>query len=327
MDDDGQPTDPSGSAAPAASGPLDELRPELRQTPESPVPVEPVHRRVLRVDAEDGVSLVLACWSDPGGHVQLHHALRPRIEGALLASVTRPPSLPGEDVHDPHWLRLACFTEVPGDVPAAVRAFALDRVDPRGTGWRQAVAHLRSEAQRAGVGILDEPATCWEARVAGFDEPHGSWLQQLETELAAQTRDEPWGKHPGAPWRRLLQTLEGHGFNVHGPSLQVVRRIEPHLIPDTENVIRWIPPTVLQALCDGVGVAASVDLGREVQWALCEPDDSGMPPPPMMRIARDRGYEHVPVGLALVRWCVIPKQPGEQVPSLADWIADQFGPR
>ena len=33
---------------------------------------------------------------------------------------------------------------------------------------------------------------------------------------------------------------------------------------------------------------------------------------------------HIPIGLHLVQWCLLPLQPGEQPASLADWVADQF---
>jgi hypothetical protein len=33
---------------------------------------------------------------------------------------------------------------------------------------------------------------------------------------------------------------------------------------------------------------------------------------------------HIPIGLHLVQWCLLPLQPGEEAASLADWVADQF---
>ena len=33
------------------------------------------------------------------------------------------------------------------------------------------------------------------------------------------------------------------------------------------------------------------------------------------------------LGLHLLRWCIMPLQPGEVVPPLSDWVLDQFGQR
>ena len=81
---------------------------------------------------------------------------------------------------------------------------------------------------------------------------------------------------------------------------------------------------LFQALCDAAGVHAARGLGLPVQWAISEPDEDGMAPPPLLRTRGSAGDVHVPVGLELLRWCVMPLREGESVPPLSAWCRDRF---
>ena len=69
------------------------------------------------------------------------------------------------------------------------------------------------------------------------------------------------------------------------------------------------------------------EFNRRVEWAPSEPDELGLTPPPLVRAYLDDAWVHIPLGLHLLRWCIMPLQPGEVVPPLSDWVLDQFGQR
>jgi hypothetical protein len=83
---------------------------------------------------------------------------------------------------------------------------------------------------------------------------------------------------------------------------------------------------VFQALCDHVALAVR-RRGAQVEWAECTPDESGIAPPPLARVRTGGAHAHVPLALELLRWCVMPIQPGEEIPPLADWVAHAFPER
>jgi hypothetical protein len=301
------------------SGPLDELFDALR-APDEELPQQSVHVRALAQDATDHRAWVLAVWSDPGGAVALHRALRPRVEATLLAELSRGPAeLRERPERDGRFdaLRLAVFADL--DVEPAVRAFGLGRADAGTPAWRQALAHLRHEAQLVGAGVPDEPASVWEARIA-----HAGRNDALERALRAATPDEVWGAAPGKPAARLAAALREAGLDSPSPDLAGLRALEDAVCTRGTDVIRWIPPLVFQALCDHVAVAVQKLAGRSVEWAECTAED-GLTPPPLVRVSAPDGFAHVPLGVELLRWCMMPLRPGENAPPLADWVKHAFG--
>ena len=102
--------------------------------------------------------------------------------------------------------------------------------------------------------------------------------------------------------------------------------LERELVADECGVLRWIPPSCFLALCDAIAVIAASE-GREVAWAECEADAEGVAPPPMIRVATSDGHAHVPLGLEVLRWCVMPRRPGEVVPPLRAWLHDRLASR
>ena len=108
------------------------------------------------------------------------------------------------------------------------------------------------------------------------------------------------------------------------PTLDGLRTLEMLLVSQQAGAIRWIPPMLFQALCDFIGVIGQTLFDRHIAWALCEPDGDFCTPP-LLRLALASGkHIHIPIGLRLVQWWLLPLQPGEQPASLADWVADQF---
>jgi len=318
--------DPNAQPAP---GTLQELFPALAR-PTPTLPLEPLHARVLTVLEPAGAALVLTCWRNPGGAAGLHAGLRPKVEAALVAELSRPASELVELTHELRFLRLAVFDEVGGDVHGALRAFglhpvALDAVRD-GSGWREALAHLRGEAQRHGHVVPDEPLMAFEADIV-LPTRRAEGITALEHALRQRLGDEVFGARPGALYAHLAALTPQHLGLTLTPTCEGLAALEHELVSLAPGPIRLIPPAIFQALCDFVAVIAAREFQRRVEWAPSDPDELGLCPPPLVRAHLDGAWVHIPLGLHLLRWCVMPVQPGEVVPPLADWVLDQFGQR
>lgn len=304
-------------------GPLGELFPSLRSAPEV-VGRAAVHPRVLLADDGIARSYVLVCWDDPGSVEALHREVRRRVEAALLADLCRSPSSLREGALPAKALRLLFFCEPAQDPTPALRAFGLKRIE-LGLELAPAMAHVRGEAQLTGRDVPDSPTSSWEARFASPPNERGETLLRLEAALAERLGDDTWGERPGAFYGALADASEALGLGAipaSGDGLDAVERLAIHYAP---GPLRAIPPLVFQALCDMVGVVAVREHGRRVEWAASSGDDAGVPSPPLLRVASSDGPVHVPIGLHLLRWCVMPLAEGEIVPPVSDWVLDQFG--
>lgn len=301
-------------------GPLSELLGTSAQHDDAPVPRLPVHARVLPIVTPEGSDLVFACFRDPGGAQVLHRELRMRVEGALLGELSRTAADLREAPSGLDALRLFVFVEMEG-VGDAVRAFGMTQAECRGARWRTALARLRHEAAEIGEPGIEEPVTVWEAEVVTGGEP----VAKMEALLVAAT-EEPWGARPGVPAARLAKAFTEVGLEAPEPTWDGLSHVERAVVADRDGVVRFVPPMILQALADLVGVVVVRETKTDVDWALCEPDDHGVAPPPLLRFTLDGGHVHVPVALELLRRLVIPRQPGEDIPPLGDWAKSVFGP-
>jgi hypothetical protein len=108
-------------------------------------------------------------------------------------------------------------------------------------------------------------------------------------------------------------------------TLEALDRLEASIVSREVGVIRWIPPSLLQAACDLVGAIAAQEIGLPVQWAHCEADEQGIAPPPLLRVDAGEDLVHIPIALHLLRWWVMPLREGEEPSPLSAWIRDQFG--
>jgi hypothetical protein len=88
--------------------------------------------------------------------------------------------------------------------------------------------------------------------------------------------------------------------------------------------VRLLPPLVFQAAADLVAAVACLACAVPIEWALFEPDADGAPPP-LVRARLPSGTVHVPIGLELLRWWVMPLLPGEEPAPLSGWVERQFG--
>lgn len=295
-----------------------------------PLPRTPLHQRVLQVPragAEGAFEWVLVLWEDPGGARALHQALQRLVEATLLAELSRPASDHQAMERTPTALRLVQLANVDGPVDAAVRPFGFQRDEPDPAWLDERMGALRTEAQATGrdPSALEPGAVraVWTARV---EEPAGLLGDQLRAmhTLMTDRYGGVWGEQPGWPSRLLAELLQRFFSEKIEPTVDGLQTAELVLVQRQTGVIRWLRPLLWQALCDLVGVVTASAFGEPVQWAVCTPEPGGFVPPPLFRIEGPSEATHVPIGLHVLRWCVMPLQPGEDVPPLAQWIESQY---
>lgn len=291
-------------------GPLDELFPGARAQRET-LPEAPVHPRVLEVrDAPDVASFVVVVWPDAEDGPALRQLLGRVLEATLLAELSRAPSdLHGDGARRVGSIRLVSYAPID---PAAVARYGLVPADADES-WREPLAHVRGEASAAGREPPENEPLLFQAI---FLEPNER-LVDIERALRAVGDEAMFGVTPGALARQVATLLEIDPADIVA--------MGDALVPDVRERVRWVEPMLFQALCDAAGVHAARALKLPVQWAVSEPDDQGMAPPPLLRTRSTAGDIHVPVGMELLRWCVMPLREGESVPSLDEWCRDRFG--
>ena len=305
--------------------PLDALLPELGEAT-APLDATPMHQRVLEVELEDGFEWVFACWRDPGGITEFNAHLRNLVEAALLAHLSQPARMGRVLERRYSGLRLFCFDHVKGPLSTAVRSFGFTACpfEPEKTVARMGA--LAEEAQRMGWTLPKTPRSLWHAPIQRPDDEFGEQLDEIHDLLVTQTGEEVWGERPGRPSKLMAAAFEEY-FKVDiTPDLDGLRTMELLLIQKDAGPIRWLSPLFFQGLCDFVGVLLSALWAYPVQWSLCEQDAVGLYPPPHFRIPTEEGrHEHLLIGLQILRWCVMPIQPDEEVPLLSDWLRGTFG--
>lgn len=295
--------------------PLEDLGAPLRRSP--------IHERVLVVERPDGFEWVLTVWEDPGGDRALHTGVRRLVEATLLSALSCPASHREAVEQTPRALRLIQLADVPGRADAALRAFGFQPWEAPASWLEERLAALRTEARAVGAPLGDVRAT-WSAEIREPSGMLGDKLRALHTVMTDRLGADVWGATPGGPSRLLAELLRRFFAAEITPTLDGLRTAEVLLVQQGPGFVRWIPPLLFQALCDLVGVVTVATWGEPVQWAVCAPEPGGFVPPPTFRIDSPSWASHVPIAAHLLRWCVMPLQPGEQPPPLADWIAKQY---
>jgi hypothetical protein len=290
------------------------------------IPETAVHPRVLRLpwdspgnsSGDAHYAQLFVVWRDPGGPRALHGALRPIVEASLLMDLCRV----GETrtLGALFGMRLVLFEAVAGsDEALAAFGFARASLDEDS---RRSIAHARGEASVLGREVPDD---CWA--VYSADARTTPTALALEEALAPHVAGQVFGQEPGTLVSALDAARRERGLGTLFPpgaeALAALDLLEHDLVADEEGVIRWIPPSCFLALCDAIAVVAARE-GHEVAWAECEPDPDGIAPPPMIRVTTSDGHAHVPLGLELLRWCVMPRRLGEVIPPLRVWLHDRL---
>ena len=303
-------------------GPLDQFVPGLRQKAER-WPALPVHPRVVHARAPGGErSIVLASFAEPVSVRALHGALKPLIEAALLAELSRPC---GELVEDPSplvALELYVFCAPAFDLAPMLSLFGLKPAPLDEASAHGPLSLLRRESQFVDGHVPDEAVARYRASFVCSSHPLARELARGMRELCPR---EPWGSKPGALARACADQLTSLGYPALEPTREGIERLEAVLVPAEHGVVRWLDPLLYQALCDLVAVSATVTFGRPVQWGVCEPDDeTKLAPPPVLLAERDGDSFHVPLGAHVLSWCVMPRFESETIPTLGAWAEHEF---
>lgn len=303
-------------------GPLDELVPGLRKRSER-YPALPVHPRVVYARTPNGErNIVLASFAPAASARALHAALKRLVEAVLLAAVSRPKVELAPDERAPSALELYAFFAHPFEVGPALSPFALREAPLDEPSAHAASALLRREAQLVEGLVAAEPRARHRAPISASAHPCAA---ALELALREHGPDEPWGSQPGALARVCADQLARLGHAGVAPTRAGIERLEEVVVQRTPDAIRWIEPLSFQALCDLIAVTATVQYGREVEWAVCDPDEeSKLAPPPLIRVAGKGESFHVPLGEHVLRWCMMPRAAAEEIPSLGAWAEHEF---
>ena len=302
-------------------GPLDELVPGLRIRTER-LPALAAHPRGSRVTNDAGEDVVvLASFAPIESARALHQAFKPIVEAALLSILSQPQTA---DLRSPVALELYTFAPFPFAPDAAFALFGFVAQPLDAHEGRRALALLRREALLLDGQVSDEPLLRFRATLHVTP---SDIVRQTTARLRAEATGTPWGTEPGALARRLAVVLHELSFAGVEPSRAGIERLESILVSDAHDVIRWLDPLCFQALCDLVAVAAHNTWGANVEWAVCEVDtETSLAPPPLIRVYKhsDRSSGHVPLGEHILRWCMMPRRAGEDIPTLGAWAEHEF---
>ncbi|MDB4974020.1 MAG: hypothetical protein JWN48_2361 [Myxococcaceae bacterium] len=303
-------------------GPLDQFVPGLRRKAER-WPALPVHPRVVHARAPGGDrTIVLASFAEPVSVKAFHAALKPLIEAALLAELSRPGSELVEDGSELVALELYMFHAPAVDVAPMLTLFGFRPASLDEPSAHGALALLRREAQLVEGAVPEEAVSRYQAVFARSSHPLYARLVRSMRELAPR---DAWGTKPGALARACADQLTSFGYIPIEPTREGIERLEAVIVPADAGVVRWLDPLLYQALCDLVAVAATVTFGRAVQWGVCEPDEeTTLSPPPVLLAERDGDTFHVPLGEHVLGWCVMPRFESETIPTLGAWAEHEF---
>lgn len=305
-------------------GPLDDLVPGLRRKAER-FSALPVHPRVVHARSPSGErTIVLASFAPAASPRALHGALKPVIEATLLSELSRPASELAEDAASERLvgLELFTFTSSRFELTPALSPFALWPAPHDDADAARALAPLRHELRHVDGDVPDEPTQRFRAPFTRSTHPLAT---PLARRLAQVAPAQAWGAEPGALARACADQLTALGYPGVEPSRTGIERLEEVVLARAHGAVRWLEPLLFQALCDLIAVAATVSYGRVVQWGVCEPDEeTGLAPPPVLRVERDGESFHLPLGEHVLRWCVMPSAPGEQIPTLGAWAEHEF---
>lgn len=296
----------------------------LSESPQALPEGEALAPEVLRIDEGEGLALVLACWRTPPDARSAWRTLSRAAESALLSELCRAPA----DETRAHFLRLLSFAPLHAYEPMLAQ-LGFDRVPHPGQ-WRQSMAHWRGAAARYGFPAPEEAESAWQCRLqaASSIQAKGSGVAQAselapwyEEGLLRELRGTRWGEHPGAFYGVLRRILSDAGALRLDPkpSLEEFEKVETLLVTQDPHILRWMPPLTFQAFCDGLATLAASALGTRVEWALAEDDT-----PPLLRWHRASEEVFVPLGLQVLRWCIMPLRAGERAESILHWLKYQF---
>lgn len=289
-----------------------------------------VHHRVLEVAGDGERVAVMALWSAPTSPEDLHVQVKNRLEAYLLADLSNPwlgaegDGFPGPDDGatqaaqrlDELWLVSTCTLPAPKQ---ALQAFGLDPVTEPTPLMDTITRMLRAEhTQHTGGEDMPEPVA-WHRCPCRVPGPREVALEQTLRAHDHVPRENPWGADPGSQALQLMRALE------HRDPGDALDHAESLLFGQKPATMRVCGPASFLAFCDLCALYATLRLKRSVQWALSEPDGQGLAPPPLVRWQEGDGPAvHIPLGLEVLRWLIMPLAPDETPPTFRERLDDLF---
>jgi hypothetical protein len=303
-------------------GPLDELFPGLRRKAEK-LEALPVHPRVVRLPRPDDTRVIgLLSFATAPNARALHAGLKPLLEAALLSELCVAPAELSTGYQRLSELALLMYVAQPFEVGPALLPFALEPAAPAAGEYAQLLALARREALALAQPLTHDPGAIYRARLIRSEH---SLAGALHEALLQRGPHSAWGREPGRLARTLADWLATQGLAEVAPTRAGIECLEAIVVHTGAGVIRWIEPLIFQALCDLIAVMAASQPGLDVEWGVCDPDpESGLSPPPVLRVQRGSDAFHVPLAEHVLRWCVMPVAPGESVPTLGAWAEHEF---
>lgn len=304
--------------------PLDALLPELSlQAPA--IPKTTLHPRILELGPSEGDAWILALWSDPGSAQALHTQVKNLLEATLVAHLCRAPEAREALDRAPSSIQLLVFSTVAANIQTALRAFGFQH-EAQGTIGGDRLQTLIQEGRTNGWQVPDQPVSVWTVRIHQPNDTDA--ISAIHRRVRERLEGDFWGNEPGRFSMAAASIFEQELDLKLMPDRAGLDAFESAIVPkNVINQIRWIPPILFQALCDFVGVVTAQLWKHNVEWALCEPDEGVFCPPPVFRVTRsdNKKQEHLGIAQHLMRWCVMPILPGEEIPSIYEWLESEFG--
>ena len=265
-------------------------------------------------------ALVCASFRAANSALELHSALKPLVEAAILSELSRPGLAVAQEYAPPSRVFLYVFQPLSFSPTGALGPLGLAPSSLNAPASAHPLALVRREAQHVEQ-APEEPLACFEAKVEVGGHP---LRDKLHHELMRYGNNGPWGAAPGLWAKAAADALHGLGLRGVGPSREGVERLAAVCAHEIPGVVRWIDPLSFQALCDLIAVFAAERIPGGVEWGLCEADDDGLTPPPVLRVTKDQQSFHVPLGQHVLQWCVMPCRESEQIPSIGEWMEHEF---
>ncbi|MFP4596829.1 MAG: hypothetical protein ACLFVJ_01170 [Persicimonas sp.] len=275
-----------------------------------------IHPRILEVELEHHREWAMACWFDPGP-AGLRGQLEQMLRATFLAELSQKPSIALAERYFKA-VQVLVFDELADSSRDVITEFGFEPTSFVPDEYVERMSTWKKEARDAGVAIASSPESVFKAGIERPDMPIWNKLAEIEGRMTDKLDGEVFGESPGGPSKLMATFLRQH-FNVEiTPDQRGLQSLELLLVQETPGVCRWMPPVLFQAFCDFVGVVLQAEHGLTVQWALSTPDETGISPPPMLRVQQRGSYRHIPIGRLLVDWCVMPRDSND--PTVAERI-------
>ncbi len=296
------------------NGVFDDIFGSLRKAPTESRDLAGLHPGALMGDVDGGLRFAFVSWSSAPDS-ELFPALQRLVEGALLMELSRG----ADDLVEVPPLEEIVLLACEPLAEAALRPFGFERVLKADFVPRADWALRRFRGEASAMGKSDEIEEIWIAPARTNTAPA---LFHIHEYMMRRASPLAFGEPPGALFALYNQALRADERAPLAPTRASLDAMSAVLFPELERVIRWTSPLGFQALCDACAVVLASEFGKKVAWASAMTPPETPRPPPMIRVGGEGGHI-LHLGVELLRWSVMPRQTGESIPPLSEWISDR----